>query len=90
MNEIEQKESGTFDEQTIMSRTGHRSTAVLQLQESKEHSGESCLKRLSITNQGPRMKNFKSRRNKLTSSESSATTSLVIKHGETTLSFNFS
>ena len=57
--------------------------------EQAAHSGESCLRRPSTTISVSQNVKFEKGKEE-TSSESSATTSLVIKHGETTLSFDFS
>ena len=87
-------QTGTFDEQTIMSRTGHRSTAV----RSYKRSSSSLVKTMSGALQLPsgeleepegKMKKIEAQDRNEPKPELSARTSLVIKHGDTSMTFKF-
>ena len=95
-------ESGQFDEQTIMSRTGHRSTAI----RSYKRANSSLMKSVSDALQPPKSdspkessssKKTKSEEKKLKSlatedtseTESKGTTTLVVEYGKTSLQFRF-
>ena len=87
-------QTGTFDEQTIMSRTGHRSTAV----RSYKRPSSSLVKAVSDALQPPsgeleepegKIKKIEAQDRNEPKPELSAKTSLVIKHGDTSMTFKF-
>lgn len=82
-----------FDEQTIMSRTGHRSLAV----RSYKRASSTMVKAVSdalqpkfTAQENKKMKCDDNGREKRENPPSSANTMLTVKHGDTELTFNFS
>ena len=87
-------QTGTFDEQTIMSRTGHRSTAV----RSYKRPSSSLVKTMSDALQLPsgelelpegKIKTIEAQDRNEPKSELSPKTSLVIKHFDTSMTLKF-
>ena len=87
-------QTGTFDEQTIMSRTGHRSTVV----RSYNRPSSSLVKVVPDALQPPsggleepegKIKKIEAQDRNEPKSELSPKASLVIKHGDTSMTFKF-
>ena len=85
-------ESGSFDEQMIMSRTGHRSTAV----RSYKRPRSTLVKSVSDALQLPAIAETDTKKQKVSKdveevkkTSGSRSTSVNIKHGETTVFFRF-
>ena len=87
-------QTGTFDERTIMSRTGHRSTAV----RSYKRPSSSLVKAVSDAIQQPsgelekpegKIKKIEAQDRNEPKPELPAKTSLVFEHGDTSMTFKF-